>query len=243
MDDFRPAPPPRSRKRSADGDESTATSSDPGDELASDEPAVSNTGASSEPPDVEPSDGEPSDGVEATPIGDLGEPDPLDAPSAPTPRPDVDVGLAWKRVDKRLWIVAAVGLVVVVALAVTFLGGSGKPHTLHGTIALVAPGDIVGTSADCRGKNEFADFAPGMVVTVDDGTGKVLATGKTRNVDAGDDAASAAGSSPGVQCVLAFEVGVGDAREYRVTIGTRGTQTYSRADLDADGWKVVFNLA
>src|SRR5690606_19505487 len=103
--------------------------------------------------------------------------------------------------------------------------------------------DIVGTSADCRGKNEFADFAPGMVVTVDDGTGKVLATGKTRNVDAGDDAASAAGSSPGVQCVLAFEVGVGDAREYRVTIGTRGTQTYSRADLDADGWKVVFNLA
>jgi hypothetical protein len=137
------------------------------------------------------------------------------------------------------WVIAAVGLVVVVVLVAMFLSGGTKAHTLTGTVALVAPGDITGSGTSCKGKNEFSDFGPGLVVTVFDGSGEVIGKGKATNQsasDAPDDGTTA------VRCVIEFRAEVDDAASYRVDVGKLATQSFDRSDLEADDWHVVLNL-
>lgn len=203
------------------GDVSTAAGND-GDDLAARAEAAPTSGTAERPGD---------------PSGASLPGDPATVSSTPARQPSNGEGPARStRVRRNAWILGMVAVVVVAGVAAFALTGTDSARSLHGTIDLLAPGDIAGTKDACRGLNEFADYGAGMTVQVVDGSGKVLGTARTVNVS------TAGRSVAGDRCALEFDVKVGDASEYRVTIGRHGTQTYSRAELDADDWNVGFNL-
>lgn len=115
---------------------------------------------------------------------------------------------------------------------------SGTVHALTGTFSLrvtsqnwTVTSDRNGKTVDCRGLNGYADFRAGMPVVAKDQAGAIVATAATEfaKVDGSD-------------CVLKFALTVPDAPFYSLEAGHRGAITYSRADLDAKGWKVALTL-
>ncbi|HET8930786.1 MAG TPA: hypothetical protein VFN21_09035 [Acidimicrobiales bacterium] len=143
-----------------------------------------------------------------------------------------------QRTNVLPWVIAALALVVVAGVVVFTLTSGSKTHSLTGTVALVAPGDISGENASCKGTNEFAEFGPGMEVTVTDGDGAVIGEGTTTNQSSDD----ASDEAAGVRCVVDFQVDVDDAAQYQIDVGEMATQSFDRSDLEADDWHIVLNL-
>lgn len=77
----------------------------------------------------------------------------------------------------------------------------------------------------------YSDVAAGGQVTVQDGEGTILAT-----------TTLAGGILNSRGCTFSFSTEVPDADFYQVTITHRGALTYSRTDLEANGWKVLAHL-
>jgi hypothetical protein len=112
-------------------------------------------------------------------------------------------------------------------------------HTVHMKAILTSsPFNIGGaTQQDCHGLHGYDDFSPGMSVTVKDGTGGIIGAGRLAN----DVAAN--GDLVGlVQCPLVGSVDVKDAEFYVVTLGKRGDQTFTQADMDKSGYSVTLQL-
>jgi multidrug efflux pump subunit AcrA (membrane-fusion protein) len=77
----------------------------------------------------------------------------------------------------------------------------------------------------------FSDIVAGAQVTIEDGAGKVLATSTLTG-----------GLIDPRGCTFTFSAEVSDADLYRVAVAQRGGLTFSRSDLEANGWKVLARL-
>lgn len=156
---------------------------------------------------------------------------------------------------------AAGGVGALALLALTVSGGSpvaravvSPKHSLTGTMTVDAFNDdscgMAGWSASSRldrltalldGQTYpcpngpgggYSDLADGAAVSVSDGSGNLLATGR---LTGGTQKMS------GVSWTFTLE-DVPDADFYRVQVANRGELPYSRADLEAQGWTVSASL-
>ena len=105
-------------------------------------------------------------------------------------------------------------------------------QTITGSFVLRGSGETTGTT--CAGTGGYSDIRTGVNVVVKDGTGKVIGTGTLLD---DPDADTVFG-----RCSYVFSVPVTDADFYSVEVGRRGALTYSRAELEAQGWTVGFTL-
>lgn len=105
-------------------------------------------------------------------------------------------------------------------------------HVVSGTFTLV---DDATADNGCVGPGDgsWADVRPGAEVTVRDGSGSVLGTGTL-----GDGAATTWGQFGAKACDYAFSVGVPDSDAYTVAFPGGLSLDYTRAELDADSWRV-----
>jgi hypothetical protein len=158
--------------------------------------------------------------------------------------------------DRQLpGLVAAGASLVAFLLALAAVGGfgGGKPagHALSGTFTVAgfgsfdAEGDsaatsvqkisstVSGTTYDCSSGagGGFSDIAAGTNVTVTDGSGKVIGT-----------SALTGGVQSAKGCTFDFEVRVPSSDFYKVEVSSRGAQSYSKADLASQGWRVALKL-
>lgn len=105
--------------------------------------------------------------------------------------------------------------------------------TLAGTFTLIDSG-IRGSDDNCFGSGGYDDIQAGVSVTVRDGGGSLLATGRL---------------GPGVRqelvtCTFEFEVpSLPMSDFYSVEVGRRGELSYSFDELDSMGWRVAFSLS
>lgn len=120
---------------------------------------------------------------------------------------------------------------------------------LTGSIMLV-DADVYSSWDRCYGTGGYADFGPGMNVTIRNESGTIIASAATANLSA-DDASGPWAAEYIVatnndtlvpRCFVKFEVEVPPATFYEITIGTRSDETRSATDLDAQGWHVVYTL-
>ena len=93
--------------------------------------------------------------------------------------------------------------------------------------------DIIGTGDHCFGTGGYDDFGPGMNVTVRDGNGSIIASGDTVSSDAFPDNYS---------CTVEFAVEVDDVEFYAIEVGHRGELSYSKEELEEQGWNVSLVL-
>ncbi len=92
--------------------------------------------------------------------------------------------------------------------------------------------DTGGSNSNCRGTGGYDDIKSGLSVTVRDGSGGVLATGRL-----GD------GKRPSVWCTFEFSVGgLPEVEFYSVEVGRRGELTYSFEEMADNNWEVVVSL-
>ncbi|MCC5953439.1 MAG: hypothetical protein JJU45_15215 [Acidimicrobiia bacterium] len=142
-----------------------------------------------------------------------------------------------------------IGFVVVLAIAGVGFGvyqavQPGDPLEIRGTYTLFSPGGIVRTGDTCRGERGYSDFAPGVRVSVRDGDGSIVGSGRTVSVGELDhpDLQDGDDIAPNVVCTLVFAVEVQDVDFYDIEIGSRGSMVMSRTELEADDWFVELTL-
>jgi hypothetical protein len=111
-------------------------------------------------------------------------------------------------------------------------------HDLSGSVEIRwDSGYATWTLADgvCWGRDAFADIAEGALVSVRDGDGSLLATGR---LGVGKPSTGKHG-----QCTFPYDIPeVPDASFYAVGIADRGGPTYSRAEMDAQGWRLDLSI-
>jgi serine/threonine-protein kinase len=96
-----------------------------------------------------------------------------------------------------------------------------------------SPASITTTSTGCAGTGGYSDMQLGAVVTVRDGSDKVIATGRIVTSEP-------LGTH---QCHFTFRVSdVPDADFYQVEVSHRGALTFSRTEMDAQGWALALTL-
>lgn len=153
-------------------------------------------------------------------------------------------------------------LIVGVILAVALPGLLHPTHRFQATIGLVSstPGAITGEWDSCSGAKGYDDFQAGASTTMRDGNGIVVGSLNATNLNESTLAALAKDLRPGglgstsdeiianvkkyqkVSCILYLSGDVGNADFYTLTFSDRGEFTYSRQELDAQGWYVELSL-
>jgi hypothetical protein len=131
-------------------------------------------------------------------------------------------------------------LVILVAIggAYLLLGKSSPKHTLTGKIRLTDSAINHASAQSCSGSGGYSDMSAGTAVVVKDGAGKVIGTSQ---LDAGSVPTAEQYST--VKCDFTFQVaGLSKAAFYSVEVSHRGAQTFSAADLEAQGWAVSLTL-
>lgn len=202
---------------------------------------------------------------EATPTSD-------DGPQvAPGQGPDADGGKRRRRRMLAL-VGAGVGVVVLVAAALAVTGTIGNQgHTINGTWTLTGDeGTTEGNWDSCSGTGGYDDFTAGTPITIRNGEGNIVGSGDVKNFtqetleltvaaqedydtglgldDTGDDPAASTKdvleklADATVACVLYFTADVDDADYYTLTLSRRGDISFSRADLEKNGWWVALSL-
>jgi hypothetical protein len=149
----------------------------------------------------------------------------------------------WYRRRNPLIAAGAVILAAGVGLAVGLSGG-GSPVTVRGSISLgeltyldMAPGATVTdpTVGDaCQGADGYTDIAQGATVTIGGSTGQSVAVA----------ALSAGKVNASGSCEFDFTASVPDQGSYTVTIGHRGTTTWTKAQaMSAAGMTLSLTYA
>lgn len=119
------------------------------------------------------------------------------------------------------------------SLALTLLlVGCGGGQAISGTFVLT-DSEVAWTSTSCSGTGGYSDIREGANVVVKDGTGTIIGTAALVS----DPVRSSAS-----RCAYTFTVPVKDAEFYAVEVGRRGALTYSKAEIEAQGWAVGFTL-
>jgi hypothetical protein len=110
-------------------------------------------------------------------------------------------------------------------------------YSIQGDLTLL-DSRISGTADNCYGSGGYSDIEAAMPVTIKDGTGKIIATGKT-----------GAGSQPSgsefasVQCIFVFKIdNVPKVDFYSIEIGRRGALNYSFDEIQKRNWKVALSI-
>lgn len=188
-------------------------------------------------------------------------------PTASPPGASPVATASTQRATSRVLIGVAAAFVALVLAATTLAGAwwlFARPgdHELRGVYILFdEDGEIDGSIGDCSGTGGYSDFSSGSDVKVRDADGKIV--GSTSLEDPGDldelyeriaeadasfadvaEVADVIGDAEGYVCPLVFTVTVPDSDLYELDIGTgrRGTQTYTRDQLDEQGWLVSISL-
>ena len=103
---------------------------------------------------------------------------------------------------------------------------------------LLIDSDIGGTSQNCYGTGGYDDMQGGMSVTIQDGSGQILATSQT---------GQGYSDSPGflISCKFDFSVEVPKSDFYTIKLGTgrRGSLNYSLQEMKEMGWEVNLSLS
>jgi hypothetical protein len=151
------------------------------------------------------------------------------APSTPLyPPPDPSLApTPWFRQRRTLAVLGAIAaLALIGGLLVNLLTGS-TPQPLTIDVGL-----LDADSSCSGGAGGYSDIGPGQPVTVKDENGKILAS--TVLPDTG---------SSVFGCVWTMQVLVpGDAQQYGIEMGRRGTVTFSHDKLVADHWKAELSI-
>jgi hypothetical protein len=115
---------------------------------------------------------------------------------------------------------------------------SSVAHEIHGTFRL-SNGEEPDRSAGCAGTGGYSDVAVGTEVVVKNADGTIVGTSSLAVDQQGPEPAG----SGAYQCGFAFVVsGLPESAFYTVSVGDRGDQTFSKADLAAKGWTVSLSL-
>jgi hypothetical protein len=104
--------------------------------------------------------------------------------------------------------------------------------TLTGTLAVIGRSD---TRGGCETQGGYSDIGPGVEVVVKVEAGKIMGTA---TLGAGELVVAATN-----QCRFGWSIpSIPDAQFYAVEIGRRAGLTFSKAQLEADGWTVERSL-
>jgi hypothetical protein len=107
-------------------------------------------------------------------------------------------------------------------------------HVVSGVLTLHNGDDFVKPDPGCQGTGGYSDIGPDTAITVRDGTGAIIATGRLD--------ASPVDDAPARDCEITFSLTVPDAPFYTFEVSHRGELTYSRAELEAVDWTLSFTL-
>ena len=133
-------------------------------------------------------------------------------------------------------------------LAAVFVAGCGGgtvtvTHDLTGSLTLEQDEKVEKTEGTCSGTGGYADMHDGGDVIVRDGAGVIIAKGRLTFAPRPDETAILKLDEYRWSCPFAFAIrDVSDADFYVLTIGRRPDLTYSRAEMEAMGWKVELTL-
>lgn len=199
------------------------------------------------PPDVAPHE---SESATADRTGDAAAELEVEPIELPPPRERTAASRATVLVRVLIGLVVLVVVILAVYVVATGSGSSGAPagttlpdgkRRITGTFTLTDTG-VAEKNGSCVGTGDYSDFGPGMDVTITDQKGTVLGDTVTKaSTVTKTDTVTDAGSGAN-RCVVEFSSVVDDADSYTITIGERGAQTYSRAELEADGWQADLSL-
>lgn len=140
-------------------------------------------------------------------------------------------GGAVKTIGSLSLIVAGVLLILTACGGDT--GTQADAQTIRGYLSLV-DSDGSGIAAQdraCHGTGGYSDIGAGAPVTVADEAGTVIATGSL------DGGAVQTG-----ECFFTFTIAVPDADFYRIEVSHRGEMTYSRQQMEDNGWMIFLTL-
>ncbi|MCW6037142.1 hypothetical protein K4A83_12805 [Spirulina subsalsa FACHB-351] len=105
-------------------------------------------------------------------------------------------------------------------------------YTIKGSITLI-DSDIKGADDSCYGTGGYRDIQANMPVTIKDGQGNILATGKT----------GSGKKDSRVVCVFDFEINdIPKVDFYSIEVGRRGQLNYSFQELEEKEWTVSLSL-
>jgi hypothetical protein len=111
-----------------------------------------------------------------------------------------------------------------------------KGATITGTFTLIDADIQRGGGGICVGTGGYSDIAPGLQVTVKDGSGNILGLGKL-----GPDQHK--GQYSEVACEYGFKVeNIPRADFYDIEVGRRGSLKYSFEEIRKKGWVLTFTL-
>jgi hypothetical protein len=140
-------------------------------------------------------------------------------------------------------VAVALGIVVVAAVAgaIIFLREDDK-HTLTGEFVLVdvsTDPSIAGSGSRCAGTGGYSDVRTGLEVVVKNEDGKTIANGNLGVPDT----LELEGRDYVFGCTFPIVVhDIPNAKFYEVSVGRRGTQSYSQEELEAAGWRIELSL-
>jgi hypothetical protein len=119
-----------------------------------------------------------------------------------------------------------------VGLLITLAACGSPTHDITGTFTL-SDSDVDWSASSCSGTGGYSDITEGLGVTVKDGDGKTIATGRLVDDPKGSSAS---------RCHYTFTVAAPESDFYAIAVGRRGELTYSKAELEQQGWEVGFVL-
>jgi len=109
--------------------------------------------------------------------------------------------------------------------------------SIKGDLTLV-DSNIGGTPENCFGLGGYSDIEEAMPVTIKDGQGKILATGRTGSGTQPKDVGYSY-----VKCIFYFQVdSVPKSDFYTIEVGRRGGLNYSFEEIQNQNWKVSLSL-
>jgi tetratricopeptide (TPR) repeat protein len=112
-----------------------------------------------------------------------------------------------------------------------------RRYTISGTIELINLYGIAGQNNNCFGTSGYQDIRGGTQIIIKDGSGKVLAIGKTSN------GRRYAGQYSQHICRFTFKISnISRTNFYSIKIGRRGEIFYSYQDLAKQNWNVNLTL-
>ncbi len=160
-----------------------------------------------------------------------------------------------------LGVFVAIVLVAVTGASALRLTQGGGEHKFRGVYTLFDDEDVSGVLGDCEGTGGYSDFGSGSDVKVRDADGTIIGSSTLedpsdldelyeRLLELDDSFTGVAEVEDSLRelsgsvCSLVFDVTVPDTEQYEVVVGAgnRGSQTYSKEDLEATNWLISITL-
>lgn len=133
-------------------------------------------------------------------------------------------------------IIVGTMLMVAISSPYAIAQNAQNNDTLTGHLELISSGMGVNSKGECYGRGGFNDMTGQIPVIIRNESGTIIATGET-------DAGKQPKEHSTVRCIFNFRVkNIPRSLFYSVEIGRRGSKTYSRQQLEDQGWDLRFVL-